>query len=63
VRPDQYLAFTASYRSDLPVDVVAEFELAGGGRRFVNLATVRPPAPGRRSPSTSRSPTARPGCC
>jgi peptidoglycan/xylan/chitin deacetylase (PgdA/CDA1 family) len=40
VHPDQYLAFTATYRSDLPVDVVAEFELAGGGRRFANLATV-----------------------
>ena len=42
VRQDQYLRFTASYRADREVDVVAEFELAGGGRRFANLTTVPP---------------------
>jgi peptidoglycan/xylan/chitin deacetylase (PgdA/CDA1 family) len=40
VDPYEYYAFTATYRSDREVDVVAEFEKAGGGRLFANLATV-----------------------
>ena len=42
VEADRSYRFTAGYRSDQPVDVVAEFELADGGRRFVNLSTVPP---------------------
>jgi peptidoglycan/xylan/chitin deacetylase (PgdA/CDA1 family) len=43
VQPDDYYRFTATYRSEQPVDVVAEFELTGGGRQFLNLST-EPPA-------------------
>ncbi|MFI7583245.1 polysaccharide deacetylase family protein [Kocuria sp. M1N1S27] len=42
VAPDQYFEFGATYRSEREVDVVAEFELADGGRVFHNLATVPP---------------------
>lgn len=42
VTPDRYFEFSATYRSELEVDVVAEFELADGGRVFHNLATVPP---------------------
>jgi peptidoglycan/xylan/chitin deacetylase (PgdA/CDA1 family) len=42
VRPDQYFQFTATYRSDQPVDVVAEFQAEDGGHRFTNLMTVPP---------------------
>ncbi len=42
VTPDQYLEFAATYRSERKVDVVAEFELADGGRAFRHLATVPP---------------------
>lgn len=40
--PDRYFRFGAAYKSDREVDVVAEFELAGGGREFRNLETVPP---------------------
>ena len=42
VTPDRYFRFGAAYKSDRGVDVVAEFELAGGGRTFRNLETVPP---------------------
>lgn len=42
VTPDRYFEFHATYRSDREVDVVAEFELADGGRGFHTLATVPP---------------------
>jgi peptidoglycan/xylan/chitin deacetylase (PgdA/CDA1 family) len=42
VTADQYFDFSATYRSDLEVDVLAEFELEGGGREFRNLSTVPP---------------------
>ena len=42
VTPDQYFTFAATYRSEREVDVVAEFELANGGRVFNTLATVSP---------------------
>lgn len=42
VSPDRYLEFGATYRSEREVDVVAEFELADGGRAFRNLSTVPP---------------------
>lgn len=42
VTPDRYFRFGAAYKSDREVDVVAEFELAGGGRTFRNLETVPP---------------------
>jgi peptidoglycan/xylan/chitin deacetylase (PgdA/CDA1 family) len=42
VRPDQYLRFSATYRSDQPVDVVAEFQDEDGRHRFANLTTVPP---------------------
>lgn len=42
VAPDRSYEFGASYRADREVDVVAEFELAGGGRIFRNLATLPP---------------------
>lgn len=42
VSTDRYFKFGATYRSEREVDVVAEFELADGGRVFYNLATVPP---------------------
>ena len=42
VAADRYFTFSAAYKSDSKVDVVAEFELAGGGRTFRNLETVPP---------------------
>jgi peptidoglycan/xylan/chitin deacetylase (PgdA/CDA1 family) len=42
VQADQHYRFAATYRSDQQVDVVAEFELKGGGRQFLNLSTVPP---------------------
>jgi len=42
VTTDRYFEFGATYRSEREVDVVAEFELAAGGREFHNLATVPP---------------------
>lgn len=42
VRPGQYLRFSATYRSDREVDVVAEYELADGGLSYDNLVTVPP---------------------
>ncbi|MDN4645938.1 polysaccharide deacetylase family protein [Arthrobacter sp. PsM3] len=42
VTTDQYFVFGATYRSEGQVDVVAEFELADGGRAFHNLATLPP---------------------
>lgn len=42
VAPDRYFQFGATYQSTSWVDVVAEFELADGGRTFNNLATVPP---------------------
>ncbi|TDT85818.1 polysaccharide deacetylase [Arthrobacter sp. AG258] len=42
VAADRYYTFGASYRADREVDVVAEFELAGGGRKFHSLETVPP---------------------
>lgn len=42
VAADHQLEFGATYRSEREVDVVAEFELGGGGRVFQNLATVQP---------------------
>jgi peptidoglycan/xylan/chitin deacetylase (PgdA/CDA1 family) len=42
VTADRYFEFGATYQSERQVDVVAEFELAGGGRSFHNLATVPP---------------------
>ena len=42
VTTDRYFEFGATYQSEREVDVVAEFELTGGGRAFHNLATVPP---------------------
>jgi peptidoglycan/xylan/chitin deacetylase (PgdA/CDA1 family) len=42
VTSDRYFEFGATYQSDREVDVVAEFELAAGGREFHNLETVPP---------------------
>ena len=42
VGPHRYYQFRATYQADRPVDVVAEFEQAGGGRAFTNLSTVSP---------------------
>lgn len=42
VTADQYFEFGTTYQSEREVDVVAEFELADGGREFANLATVPP---------------------
>jgi peptidoglycan/xylan/chitin deacetylase (PgdA/CDA1 family) len=42
VTTDRYFEFGATYQSEREVDVVAEFELADGGRVFHNLATVPP---------------------
>ncbi|MCU1519961.1 MAG: polysaccharide deacetylase [Arthrobacter sp.] len=42
VTTDRYFEFRATYRSEREVDVVAEFELADGGRVFHNLETVPP---------------------
>lgn len=42
VSTDRYFEFSATYRSERDVDVVAEFELTAGGRVFHNLATVPP---------------------
>lgn len=42
VTTDQSFEFSATYRSERQVDVVAEFELANGGRAFHNLATLPP---------------------
>ncbi|MFE7629063.1 polysaccharide deacetylase family protein [Kocuria sp. NPDC057446] len=42
VAPDQYFEFGATYRSEREVDVVAEFELADGGRAFHHVATLPP---------------------
>lgn len=42
VTTDRYFEFGATYRSEREGDVVAEFELADGGRVFHNLATVPP---------------------
>ncbi len=42
VTTDRYYEFGATYQSERAVDVVAEFELADGGRVFHNLATVPP---------------------
>ncbi|WP_306908762.1 polysaccharide deacetylase family protein [Arthrobacter sp. B3I9] len=42
VTADRYFEFGATYQSEREVDVVAEFELADGGRAFRNLATVPP---------------------
>ncbi|SCB77429.1 Polysaccharide deacetylase [Pseudarthrobacter enclensis] len=42
VAQDRYFEFGASYRADREVDIVAEFELAGGGRAFHSLETVLP---------------------
>lgn len=44
VTTDRYFEFGATYQSKSEVDVVAEFELADGGRVFHNLATVPPAA-------------------
>ena len=57
VTPDRYFEFGATYQSEREVDVVAEFELADGGRAFHNLATVPPAETGRRSGRRSRSQT------
>ncbi|MET1089220.1 MAG: polysaccharide deacetylase family protein [Arthrobacter sp.] len=42
VTADRYFEFGATYQSEREVDVVAEFELAGGGRAFQNLVTAPP---------------------
>ncbi|QHK20052.1 polysaccharide deacetylase family protein [Pseudarthrobacter psychrotolerans] len=42
VTADRYFEFRATYQSEREVDVVAEFELADGGREFHNLETVLP---------------------
>ena len=42
VRPDQHLRFTATYRSDHPVDVRGEFQTTDGRYEFVDLATLPP---------------------
>ena len=42
VTTDRYFEFGATYQSEREVDVVAEFELAAGGREFHNLETVPP---------------------
>jgi peptidoglycan/xylan/chitin deacetylase (PgdA/CDA1 family) len=42
VTADRYFEFGATYQSERDVDVVAEFELAAGGRVFKNLETVPP---------------------
>ncbi|THJ67356.1 hypothetical protein E8P82_04410 [Arthrobacter echini] len=42
VSVDRAFEFGATYRSEREVDVVAEFELADGGRSFLNLTTVQP---------------------
>ena len=42
VATDRYFEFGATYQSEREVDVLAEFELADGGRVFNNLATVQP---------------------
>jgi peptidoglycan/xylan/chitin deacetylase (PgdA/CDA1 family) len=42
VTADRYFEFGATYQSERDVDVVAEFELAAGGRVFQNLETVPP---------------------
>jgi peptidoglycan/xylan/chitin deacetylase (PgdA/CDA1 family) len=42
VNADRNFEFSATYQSDREVDVVAEFELAAGGRVFHNLETVPP---------------------
>lgn len=42
VSTDRYFRFGATYQSEREVDVVAEFELADGGRVFRHLATAPP---------------------
>jgi peptidoglycan/xylan/chitin deacetylase (PgdA/CDA1 family) len=42
VGTDRYFEFAATYQAEREVDVVAEFELAAGGRAFRNLETVPP---------------------
>jgi peptidoglycan/xylan/chitin deacetylase (PgdA/CDA1 family) len=42
VTTDRYFEFAATYQAEREVDVVAEFELAAGGRAFRNLETVPP---------------------
>ncbi|MET3720969.1 MULTISPECIES: polysaccharide deacetylase family protein [unclassified Arthrobacter] len=42
VTTDRYFEFAATYRSERDVDVVAEFELANGGRAFRSLETIPP---------------------
>jgi peptidoglycan/xylan/chitin deacetylase (PgdA/CDA1 family) len=42
VQPHRYYTFQAEYKSDVPVDVVAEYTLQGGQRQFVPLATALP---------------------
>jgi peptidoglycan/xylan/chitin deacetylase (PgdA/CDA1 family) len=42
VTADRYFEFSATYQAEREVDVVAEFELAAGGRAFRNLETVPP---------------------
>lgn len=42
VYPAQRLYFAVDYRSDSPVDVVAEYLLSDGSRRFTTVATMSP---------------------
>jgi peptidoglycan/xylan/chitin deacetylase (PgdA/CDA1 family) len=42
VKPGQYLQFDVSYLSDRPVDIVAEYTLSSGARKFNTLASLMP---------------------
>lgn len=42
VKPHEHYRFSAIYRSDAPVKVVAEYQLSDGGRQFDTLANLMP---------------------
>jgi peptidoglycan/xylan/chitin deacetylase (PgdA/CDA1 family) len=42
VGSSKYYDFTVTYQSNQPLSVVAEYELDGGGRRFITEATLEP---------------------
>lgn len=42
VEPDKHFFFSVDYRSNTTVDVIAEYELASGGREFSQLGTLLP---------------------
>ena len=59
VTADRDFEFGATYQSEREVDVVAEFELAAGGREFHNLETVPPAGEWTTSGGRSRAPAGR----